>query len=110
EPFMTTLLDEPRIAYASQKVQRLREDVKLWRAERGVLEDQIRDANRIAEDFFAFDRESTEMYSSWPSSFSNRVVELLQRYADVVARWATMGREIIEAAAPTGANTEPVAG
>ena len=27
---MTGLLDEPRIAYASRKVQRFREDVEAW--------------------------------------------------------------------------------
>lgn len=107
---MTTLLNEPRIAYASRKVQRLREDVKAWHTDRGVLEDQIRDANHFAEDFFTFDRESTEMYASRSSSFSNRAVELLQRYADVVSRWATMATEIIDTVAPIGPDTGAVAG
>ena len=53
---MTALLDEPRIAYASRKVQRLREDLKEWHGESGVLEDQIRDLNRVAEDLLAVRR------------------------------------------------------
>ena len=71
---MTTLLDEPRIAYASRKVQRLREDVRAWRTERGVWDDLVRDANREAEDLFAFDTDGPD-------------VQFFHLYSELVAQW-----------------------
>lgn len=107
---MTTALDKPRIEYANRKVQRLREDIKVWRTERGVLEDLVRDANHNVEDFFAFDRESTEIYASWSLPFTNRAVELLRQYAEVIAGWVTVATEIIEAATAGGQDAGEIAG
>ena len=107
---MTIALDEPRIAYANRKVQRLHEDVQVWRTEPGVLEDLVRDANRNVEDFFTFDQESTEIYASWPASSSNRAVELLHKYAEVISWWIKTATEIIDAATASGSDVHEVAG
>ena len=63
---MTVLLDELRIAYATGKVRRFRDDFEAWKAEyasraqQGAWEDVIRDANRLAQDLFALDRLAIE--------------------------------------------------
>jgi hypothetical protein len=89
---MTALLDEPRIAYASRKVQRLREDVNEWRGERGVLEDQIRDLNQVAEDLLAFD---TGVWVT-PSFQANRWVDLLGKHAELARQWAATATDILD--------------
>jgi hypothetical protein len=104
---MTSQLDEPRIAYASRKVQRLQADFEMWKAEyvqradRSAWEDLIRDANRLAQDLFALDRRFIEMYAS-PSFPAGARVEPRRPLAIAIAEWATIATGILDTAAQIG--------
>jgi hypothetical protein len=113
--FMTGLLDEPRIAYASRKVQRFREDVEEWESRFAALavqvawEDLIRDANRIARDLLALDRKSLEMFStsSLPTSVGLKHLQLL---ATGIAEWSKSASRILDHVAAVGESSVEVEG
>jgi hypothetical protein len=95
---MTALLDETRIAYASRKVQRLQEDIAEWGGTQGVLEDMVRDANRIAQDQFAFNKQLSEMYTS-PSLPASQLLAISRLYTDIVAGWVSTATNVLDAIA-----------
>lgn len=96
---MTAMLDEPRIAYATRKVRRFRDDVEASKAEQppqagqGAWEDLIRDANRLAHDLFALDRLAVE------ASISATNGEAPTRpVAAEIAEWVTAANQLIATA------------
>ena len=96
---MTAMLDEPRIAYATRKVRRFRDDVEASKAEyppqtgQGAWEDLIRDANRLAQDLFALDRLAIE------ESVSATNGEAQARpVAAEIAEWATAAGQLVATA------------
>lgn len=105
---MTALLDEPRIAYVSRKLGRLRDDIKEWSGERGVLEDLVRDANRNAQDLFAFGWENAEMRA--PSFPTNRWAELFRKHAEAIGQWASTAKDILDAVTAARQQTGGVPG
>jgi hypothetical protein len=104
---MTSLLEEPRISYASRKVRRLREDIEAWKAEyaqrgdRSAWEDLIRDTNRLAQDLFALDRRFIEKYAS-PSFPAVARLEPRHPLANEMAEWASIASGILDTATTLG--------
>ncbi len=106
---MSALLDEPRIAYTSRKVQRLREDVKTWGGERGVWDDLVRDVNLAGRDLLEFDRVNTEVFAT-PADPASRAVQILTSYRNLIAAWADLAAEILRIGSTTAQDAGETAG
>src|SRR5262245_52950814 len=112
---MTALLDEPRIAYATRKVRRFRDDFEAWkaefapRAELGVWEDVIHDGNLVAKKLLALDDEALQL-ATRPGEHGKLGTDHLPTIAAGLAEWVATGEQILEAVTRTGEHAGEVAG
>jgi hypothetical protein len=106
---MSAVLDEPRIAYASRKVDRLREDLNTWRNEKSVLTDLVRDMNRASPDLLTYERAAVAAFASGADP-AHRVIRILTSYRNVLKSWVDMGAELLRIASTSDPDAKAMEG